>query len=124
MLHLTERFEAALRVLIGEGPIKQRLNKAYSDYLEGLEEAELPPSLHGTFHDLSEALHRVSPMGKETPVKASVQKMSFDEAGTHADTIMKLYAELLRHGERSAPLKVVNGRAREPGARAAIIGNG
>lgn len=107
MSHLTKRFEAALHALVTEGPIKQRLSKAYSDHLEDLQEADLPAGLRGTFHDLNEALHRVAPMGKETRIKASVQKMSFLEAGAHASTIVKLYTQLLRHGDRAEPLKVV-----------------
>jgi hypothetical protein len=118
MAQLAERFEAALYALIGDGPIKQRLSRAYSEHLEDLEESELPASLRAVFKDLNTALHRVPPAGKETPVNASVQKMSFVEAGAHAGTIVQLYAELLRGGERAEPLKVVKS-AKEPAARVA-----
>jgi hypothetical protein len=107
MSYLAERFEAALLALIGDGPIKQRLNAAYSEHLEDLEEAELPAALRGAFSELNAALNRVAPIGKETRVKASVQKMSFREAGAHAATIVELYSELIRQGQRSKPLKVV-----------------
>ena len=107
MSQLVERFEAAVLILIGDGPIKQRLTVAYSDHLEDLQDLELPGTARGAFGDLHTALHRVAPIGKETCVKASVQKMSASEAAWHAETIFRLYADLVTQPRRSEPLKVV-----------------
>ncbi len=114
MSHLAERFAEAVRTLVGDGPIKQRLGRAYSEYLKGLDQADFPAQLRGTFGDLEAALTRVAPVGKETPVHASVQKMSPLEAGAHAGTIVKLYAELLGQAERAEPLKVVSSSKQPP----------
>lgn len=107
MSNIVERFEAAVRILIADGPVKHRLAKAYSDHLEDLQDFDLPVENGGTFSDLHAALHRVHPAGQESPVKASVQKMSPLEAGSHARTIFALYAALVAAGRRVEPLTVV-----------------
>jgi hypothetical protein len=106
MSALLEQFEGAVRILIGDGPVKLRLVRAYSEYLEDLLDLELPVS-GSELQELHAALHRVTPRGNETPVKASVQKMSADEAAWHAGTILRLYVELLAQPRRGEPLKVV-----------------
>jgi hypothetical protein len=103
-----ERFQGAVRVLIGDGPVKVRLVRAYSEYLEDLLDLEVPVSGGDALHELYVALHRVAPSGTETPVRASVQKMSSGEAAWHAGTILRLYVELLSHPRRVEPLKVVD----------------
>ena len=59
-------------------------------------------------------MSRVSPVGNETRVRASVQKMSAVEAGGHAATIVKLYVELVNGLERAEPLKVVSSPKKPP----------
>jgi hypothetical protein len=53
-------------------------------------------------------------MGKQTCVRATVQKMSPAEAAHHAETIVKIYAELMAHGEQNEPLKVVDEAGKPP----------
>jgi hypothetical protein len=100
--------------LIGDGPIKQRLSRAYSAHLEDLAEAELPAALRRDFAELQGAVSRIAPVGNETRVRASVQKMSPDEAASHAGTIVKLYVELMNTLERAEPLKVVSSQKKPP----------
>ncbi len=114
MSHLAERFAEAVRTLVSDGPLKQRLSRAFAEHLEGLDDAEFPLTLRHDFNDLQAALRRVQPVGKETRVHASVQKMSPFEAHGHADTIVKLYVELLSHTERAEPLKVVSSTKKPP----------
>jgi len=109
-----ERFAAAVQVLIADGPIKQRLAAAYSQHLADLVDAELPPALRRDFAELQAAVSRVAPVGHETPVRASVQKMSPREASDHAATILKLYVELVNGLERAEPLKVVAAPRKAP----------
>lgn len=117
MLYLAKRFEAAVRELVGDGPIKQRLGSAYGHHLEDLAIPDLPEPLRGRFEALHGALHRAPPMGKENSLNTTVRKMSFAEASSYAETIVELYAEVLRNSDRSEPLKVV--RNEEPAQRAA-----
>ncbi len=110
MPYLDERFEAAVSALVGEGSVKDRLVTAYLEHLDDLESDELPQSLRKRFEDIDTALHAVTPIGKEPCVRAAIRKMSKLQAGSHARTIVSLYAELVCHGERAEPLKVVNGK--------------
>jgi hypothetical protein len=114
MSHLAERFADAVRTLVSDGPIKQRLSRAFAEYLENLDDAEFPSGLRSEFTDLQNALHRIEPVGNETRVRASVQKMSPLEAGGHAGTIVRLYVELLGQAERAEPLKVISSPKKTP----------
>ena len=95
MSQIVERFEAAVQALVGDGPVKNRLRSAYAEHLEDLQQVDLPIAGKGDLGELHSALHRVRPVGKIDCVKASVQKMSVTEAWWHAQTIVRLYAEVL-----------------------------
>jgi hypothetical protein len=114
MYQFVERFQSAIAALIADGPVKQRLARAYGDYLEDLTDAELPGAAKVALRDLHEALHRVGPIGREDSVKASIRKMSPAEATWHAETILKVYADLLSQARRSEPLKVVSPPTEKP----------
>jgi len=97
-----DRFYAALTVLAGHGHVKQRLIKAFGDYLAEIHEDELPASTRKAFSALSATMHRVSPLNGEGPICASVRKMSLDEASECAARIVSLYGDLIRASEDSA----------------------
>lgn len=103
MSQIVERFASAVQALVGEGPVKNRLRRAYSEFLEDLEQVDLPIAGKREFGELHSALHSVAPVGNVDCVKASVQKMSSSEAWWHARTIVQLYTELLaiEHSARS-----------------------
>jgi hypothetical protein len=109
---IAERFAEAVRTLISDGPIKHRLATAYAAHLNDLADAEVPAGLRREFGDLQAAMSRIAPVGSESRVRASVQKMSPEEAANHAATIVRLYVELLNSLERAEPLKVVPSVAR------------
>lgn len=94
-----DRFHAALLVLVGHGHIKQRLIKAYEDYLVEIHEDELPIAMRQPFADLRHDMHRVSPLNGEGPICASVRKMSLNEASDCAGRIVTLFGELARQGD-------------------------
>lgn len=114
MSYLAERFQAAVTVLVGDGAIKERLAAAYVENLDDLEDTEFPANLRQTFADLEAALHTERPIGREPCVRATVRKMSSVQARTHAGTIVMLYAELVRHGQRAEPLRVVPTGQKKP----------
>ncbi len=116
MSYLAERFQAAVTVLVGDGAIKERLAAAYVENLDDLEDTEFPAALREAFSNLELALHAEHPIGREPCVRATVRKMSSIEARAHAGTIVMLYAELVRHGHRAEPLRVVpsSGRKKPP----------
>jgi hypothetical protein len=92
---IVERFEAAVQTLVAEGPVKNRLRSAYTEYLEDLQQVDLPIESNVELGELHSAMHRVAPMGKFGCVEASVAKMSPTEAWWHAQTIVRLYTEVL-----------------------------
>lgn len=108
---LSERFAAAVRDLVGDGPVKQRLIRAYGDHLGEIDQDDLPVGIRRDFADLTEALQRRTPVGIESRIQATVQKMSTSEAGSHAGKIVQLYVALLSQVERAEPLKVVSSPA-------------
>ncbi len=114
MSPFAQRFAAAAHTLIGDGPVKQRLAGAYSEFLADLTAVDLPPALQRDFAALQEAMTRVAPAGSESRVRASVQKMSPKEAAGHAATVLKLYVALANDLERAEPLKVVTAPRKEP----------
>jgi hypothetical protein len=101
MSQIVERFEGAVQALVGDGPVKNRLLAAYTEYLEDLQQVDLPIEGKRDFGDLHTALHRATPIGKIDRVKASVQKMSPAEAWWHARTIVRLYTEVLAMERRA-----------------------
>lgn len=114
MQHLTKRFEAAVRELVADGPIKQRLALAFGRHLEDLVVPDFPEPLRAQFAALDEALHNAAPIGREGRLRVSVRKMSFAEAAAHAGTIFELYAEVVRNADRAEPLKVIQNEEKTP----------
>ena len=57
---------------------------------------ELPESVRPIFSQLASELHRVCPLGEESPVWATVRKMSDEDADRCAETIVELYASVTR----------------------------
>ncbi len=107
MSPLAQKFADAVAALVGDGPVKQRLASAYTQHLADLSESDFPLGARRDFAALQAAMTRVNPVGNETRVRASVQKMSPADASGHAATIVKLYVELLGTLDRAEPLKVV-----------------
>ena len=114
MSHLTERFAEAVRTLVSDGPLKQRLIRAFGEHLGDVDHADLPITVRHEFSELQEALQSRAPAGRESRVQATVQKMSAAEAGAHAGTIVQLYVALLGQLERAEPLKVVSAPKKAP----------
>jgi hypothetical protein len=114
MAELTDRFTEAVLTLVGDGAVKQRLLRAFTEHLGDLDESDLPVGVRREFSDLREALNRINPVGTETRVRASVKKMSASEAVRHAGTIVRICTALLSQSERAEPLKVVTTPKKPP----------
>lgn len=99
MTYHVDRFHGAVSVLAGDGHIKQRLIKAYQEFLGDIAESDLPRDLQNAFADLRARLHQVAPLNGEGPVCASVRKMSVREASECAATVVGLYADTIRQSE-------------------------
>ena len=107
MSYHVDHFFAAVSVLAGHGHIKQRLMKAYEDHLTEISEDELPVAAKQAFADLKHQMYRVTPLKGESPISASVRKMSVGEASECAASIVTVYGEIVRFGDgaqRSLPM--------------------
>lgn len=96
MTNYVGHFHAALTVLAGSGHIKQRLIKAYENSLAAINEDELPIASKQLFADVRRQIHSVTPFNGEGPTRASVRKMSAEEASECASSIVALFSEAIR----------------------------
>ena len=96
MCQFANKFFSAVRILAGDGPIKTRLFVAYSDHLDMLPETDMPESIRPRFQILKNSMNTVKPMWEESPILASVRKMSSAEASRCATQIVAMFSELVR----------------------------
>lgn len=96
MTNHVDRFHAALKVLAGHGHVKQRLIRAYEDYLVDIREDEMPVELKQSFADLRHKMHSVTPLIGEAAIAATVRKMSLAEASECAASIVCLFGDVSR----------------------------
>ena len=89
-----ESMHLAAVQLAAASPIKQRLAAAFSKHLAELDSAELPRSVRLEFEALRRDMTCVKPLRGETPVIATVRTMSNEEAGRHAQRIVRLLGAL------------------------------
>jgi hypothetical protein len=88
---LARKLEAAVTILTGPGALKDRLALAYSKYLEHLEQRELPEETQREFAELSLAMHRARALPGDTIVRASIRKLSNEEAQGYASLAVRMY---------------------------------
>ena len=111
MAAVRDIFGSAVRVLVGAGPVKQRLIDAWRDHLAPVPEKDLPEGLRPGLARLRAAMHAAPATGGMTAPEASVRKMSDREAAEHALRIFEIQTALATAGETdTAPrLRVVGG---------------
>lgn len=91
MVDLCQRLEAATLSLAGPGPIKDRLCNAYAGHLADVAADDVPSALHHEFDDMVHALHRCSALPGDDVVRASVRKLSNEDANRYAMLVVRLY---------------------------------
>lgn len=91
---LIHRLEAAVTTLSGNGALKDRLTRAYARHLEHLEPEALPPTVRQEFAALSNALHSARALPGDSVVRASVRKLSCEEAERCAALIVRTYTQV------------------------------
>jgi hypothetical protein len=95
---------AALR-LSQDGSIKDRLADAYSLHLLDVDADDLPDDIRDDFASMCEAMHRERPLPRESVIRASVRKMSNEEAGQHAALVVRAFVSLARAQVGGAPVR-------------------
>ena len=104
-----KRFYAAVSALAGHGHIKQRLVQAYESSLAFIEEDELPVAIRPSFADLKSRMSNEDPLNGEGPIRASVRKMSVQQADDCAQRVIDLYRDIMLYDEQAQetlPLRI------------------
>jgi len=109
MAALLNALDGAVRVLVGAGPVKQRLIEAWRLHLAALQEKDVPDALRPRLTTLRSAMHVAHPTGGMSAPEVSVRKMSDTEAAAHAVRVLEMYAQLCAtyEFEASPRLRVV-----------------
>ena len=113
MRNLTDRLESAAVCLAGPGTIKDRFLEAYGRCLADLTEEDFPKELRADFAELARALHRERALPGESVVRASIRKLSPEEARRYTTLIVRAYGTLAGNYHETA----VSGRMSAPLAR-------
>ena len=99
-----ERFQRATLSLARSGPIKDRLADAFRRHLAQIREEELPREMREEFRAVSRTLTREPPMQRgEDAVRATIRKMSTDEADRLACTVVRMFVALPHEGTGTRP---------------------
>jgi hypothetical protein len=102
MAALWDVVDGAVRVLVGAGPVKQRLIEAWRDYLAPLHEKDVPDALRSRLATVHAAMHAARASGGMSAPEVSVRKMSDKDAAEHAVRILEMYAQLSAMNEFDA----------------------
>lgn len=96
MNNTLDRLQRAAIRLSQDGSIKDRLADAYALHLVDVEAEVLPQEIRDDFAELCEAMRRERPLPRESEIRASVRKMSNDEARRYAALVVQVFASLAR----------------------------
>jgi hypothetical protein len=103
-----EQLEGAALSLARSGPIKDRLADAYRNHLALVNADELPDALREEFRACHAALTHRRPLRGEDAVRATVRKMSNQEADDVAGSVVRLFAALAREETALAMAEVLD----------------
>ena len=92
-----ERLQGATLSLSRSAHIKERLTDAFRNHLSYIEEDELPSELREEFRTLNHEVTREPPLLRgEDALRATVRKLSCDEAEAIACRVVHLFVDLTR----------------------------
>jgi hypothetical protein len=119
-----EQFEGAALSLARSGPIKDRLADAYRNHLALVNADELPDALREEFRACHAALTHRRPLRGEDAVRATVRKMSNQEADDVAGSVVRLFAALAREETALAMAEALDAALTNGSAGALTNGSG
>ena len=97
---LADQLEAAVTALATHGALKDRLSTAYCNHLEDIDLQDLPLEAQQDFAELSKAMHAAHALPGDSIVRASVRKLSNEEAHRYATLIVRLYGVEMLHQDQ------------------------
>jgi hypothetical protein len=98
-----EQLEGAVLTLARSGAIKDRLADAFRNHLAQLNADDLPDTLRAEFRACHEALTRERPLRGEDAVRATVRKMSYEQAEEVACGVVRMFTALAHQGQPAQP---------------------
>ena len=104
MSRVYDRLEAATLLLARAGAIKDRLNSAWRQCLASIEPDDVPRELRLQFLELGQAMQRERPLRGEDAVRATIRKMSNEEAEGHSALIVRMFCRMTRQQELELPM--------------------
>ncbi len=102
MSNTIDHLQRATVRLSQDGSIKDRLADAYASHLINVDAEDLPDHVRAEFDALCAAMTREPPLPRESAIRASVRKMSNEEAGRHAALVVRVFAATARSEEPGA----------------------
>ena len=104
MSRVYDRLESATLLLARAGAIKDRLNGAWRQCLANIQPDDVPRELRLQFLELSNAMQRERPLRGEDAIRATIRKMSNEEAEGHSALIVRMFCRMTRQQEMELPL--------------------
>ena len=104
MSRVYDRLESATLLLARAGAIKDRLDGAWRQCLSNVEPDDLPRELRLQFLELTSAMQRERPLRGEDAVRATIRKMSNEEAERHSAFIVRMFCRMTRQQELELPV--------------------
>ena len=99
MTRVYDRLETATLHLARSGAIKERLEGAWRKCLANIEADDVPHEWRLQFIELSGQMQRERPLRGEDAVRATIRKMSNDEAERLASLIVRMFCRMTRQQE-------------------------
>jgi len=99
MSRVYDRLESATLLLARSGAIKDRLEGAWRQSLSRIEADDVPHELRLQFLELAAQIQRERPLRGEDALRATVRKMSSEEAESHASQIVRMFCRMTRQQE-------------------------
>jgi hypothetical protein len=104
MARVYDRLESATFLLARAGAIKDRLEGAWRQCLANIEAEDIPHELRLQFIELSSQVTRERPLRGEDALRATIRKMSNEEAERHASAIVRMFCRMMRQPELDLPI--------------------
>ena len=108
MTRVYDRLETATLHFARSGAIKERLECAWRQCLASIDVDDIPHELRLQFLELATQMQRERPLRGEDAVRATIRKMSNDDAERQAALIVRMFCKLTRQQELELPMPTPN----------------
>ena len=88
---LADQLEAAVTALAAHGALKDRLAAAWCSHLDAIDAQDLPLEAQQDFSELAKSMHAARVLPGDNVVRASVRKLSNEDAERYAALIVRMY---------------------------------